>query len=222
MAPYSENLIALFAEHANPSAAPAMAAYMKNHFDFFGIKAPIRAELLKMYRTAVGKEVATMDLALIVNELWAQPQRECQYAAMEILYAERKHFKGDMLPLLEKMVVEKSWWDTVDTIASNLIGYYFQKNPAAIKPVTDRWMASENMWLQRCCLIFQLKYRDKTDFALLQSFILPLLESKEFFIQKAIGWALRQHARTDTEGVVNFVENTPLKPLSRREALKHQ
>jgi 3-methyladenine DNA glycosylase AlkD len=132
-----------------------------------------------------------------------------------------KNWPKEIIQTFEKMLVNKSWWDSVDFINSELLGRYFKKYPEKIRPVTEGWMASNHIWLQRSCLIFQLNYKKQTDTGLLSEYILRLNDSNEFFIQKAIGWALRQYARTDAAWVKDFVEKTPLKPLSKREALKH-
>jgi len=118
------------------------------------------------------------------------------------------------------LIINKSWWDTVDYIASNLVGPYFRIYPEKIAPVTSHWMESRNMWLQRTCLLFQLKYRGDTDTGLLTGFIEQLKDSKEFFIRKAIGWSLREYSKTNPEFVISFVRNNHLSGLSEREALK--
>jgi 3-methyladenine DNA glycosylase AlkD len=139
----------------------------------------------------------------------------------ELLEKYKKMWAEDMIELFEKLIVTKSWWDSVDYMSSALVSVYFKKYPQQIKPVTESWMASGNMWLQRVSLIFQLTYRKETDTELMFHYMRQLTHSKEFFIQKAIGWALRQHAKTDADLVKQFVENTKLAPLSKREALKH-
>ena len=108
----------------------------------------------------------------------------------------------------------------MDYIASNLVGSYFNIYPGKIRETTDRWMASQNMWLQRTCLLFQLKYKNKTDESLLSGFIDQLTGSKEFFIRKAIGWSLREYSKTNPDFVLSFVRARELSGLSEREALK--
>ena len=118
------------------------------------------------------------------------------------------------------MIVHKSWWDTVDATAK-YVGVFFKKHPHLTKPTTLRWITSDNRWLQRMAIIFQLAYKKETDVDLLFEYVLRKADSEEFFIQKAIGWALRQYAKIDAAEVKRFVEVTDLKPLSKREALKH-
>ena len=108
----------------------------------------------------------------------------------------------------------------MDGIASWLVGEHFKRFPKLIKPYTEKWMKSGNMWLQRTVILFQLGYKDKTDVKLLFKNIKKCMDSKEFFIRKAIGWALREYSKTNAQAVINFVENNELAPLSKREALK--
>lgn len=220
MTTYSEKLQIHFAQYANAQNALAMTAYMKNHFSFFGIKAPDRKAVLKQFLTK-NAPPPYPHLFEAVWELYAMPQRELHYCAVEMLEKSKKNWEIDDIVFFEKLIITNAWWDTVDFISVHIIGVYFQKYPDQMRPITEQWMASGNMWLQRVCLIFQLMYRQKTDTVLLFDYINRLKTSNEFFIQKAIGWALRQYARTDAQAVKDFVENTPLKPLSKREALKH-
>ncbi len=220
---YSELLANMFAAHANEKDAFFMAKYMKNHFEFYGIKTPLRAQIWKEFLKIHEKELLS-DVEILhqtVWELWQMPQRELQYCAIELLEKTKKQWDKEIIFLFEQLITTKSWWDSVDCISSNLVSPYFLQFPDQIKPITEGWLASNNKWLQRVCLIFQLKYKQKTDVVLLFNYINQLAYSKDFFIQKAIGWALRQYARTDPDAVWRFVESATLAPLSKREALKH-
>lgn len=126
-----------------------------------------------------------------------------------------------MLKTFEWMIQQNSWWDSVDTIASRLAGEYFKKFPQQKEAIVLGWSNHENMWLNRTAILFQLSYKSETDEDLLFQVIKQHLHSGEFFIQKAIGWALRQYAYTQPESVKQFVAANELKPLSKREALKH-
>ena len=121
------------------------------------------------------------------------------------------------------MITQKSWWDTVDSMASDITGPYFQRYPEQIRPVTGGWNRSRNIWLQRSSLLFQKAWKKETDKERLASYILHLSKSTEFFVQKAIGWSLREYAKTDPDWVRSFVKShqKELAPLSKREALKH-
>ena len=123
---------------------------------------------------------------------------------------------------LEYLIVTKSWWDTVDSLAGGTVGIHFLRFPEVREQYLARWRASKNFWLRRTTILFQLGYEQNTDFDLLCDIIRENLGSNEFFINKAIGWALRQYARTDPKAVKKFVNATKeLNPLSRREAMKH-
>jgi 3-methyladenine DNA glycosylase AlkD len=215
----ANELTDIFKAHTNAGLSPAMEKYMLGKFRFLGIKSPERKQLVRQFLQNHGYPDAA-HLEAFVKQLWQTPGRELQYAAMEI--ASRKVFlkHPERIMLIEWMITHESWWDTVDFIASNMAGVWFKQHPEQILPVTGKWMASGNIWLQRACLLFQLKYRHLTDFALLSSFIEQLASEKEFFIRKAIGWALREYSKSEPAVVMQFVETHTLSPLSQREALK--
>lgn len=216
---YIEPLVKEFRKNANPTNAEPMAKYMKKLFPYLGIKTPERRELIKQFYKENGfPEIS--DLKQIVLDLWEFPEREFQYCAVGLLRKFSKKLDEDFIELFEHLIITKSWWDSVDGIAIWLVGSLFQKFPEMIKPYTEKWMKSSNMWLQRTVILFQLDYKEKTDVKLLFKNIKKCMDSKEFFIQKAIGWSLREYSKTDAQAVINFVENNELAPLSKREALK--
>ena len=218
--PALSRLATIYRSSGDAVVAEGMSAYMKGLFPFVGIKKPQRAELSKPFFTEL-KNLDADTMRASVRWLWKQPEREFQYFAMELLWKNKKAWEDTYLELFEELVESKSWWDTVDFIAATLVGHFLTKHPKRIATTTKAWCASGNMWLNRTAILFQLKYKDKTDFALLQRLIEPHRGSKEFFHQKAIGWSLRQYAYTDPKAVVAYVKRTELKPLSRREAMKH-
>jgi 3-methyladenine DNA glycosylase AlkD len=213
--PLTESLV----ENSNPLKASQMKAYMRGQYDYFGIASPERKIIFAEHRNKFGliPEALTNE---IVKACWLAPEREYQYFAMEMLNKVTRRYTHEYIQLFEYMITNKSWWDTIDYIAANLVGSYFKKYPEIIHSKTADWMDSENMWLQRTCLIFQLKYKSQLDTALLESFIFKLKDSKQFFIRKAIGWVLREYSKTNPEYVKNFVQNNSLSGLSRVEALK--
>lgn len=213
------NIKKAFEENRNDENAGPMKAYMKNQFKFLGIKSPERRELSKPFLTKTSlphKE----QIWPVIREFWKLPEREYQYFGMELFEKYNKVVEKSWIDHYEYMITQKSWWDTVDFIAITLVGNYFTHFQDQIEPVTKKWMKSHHIWLQRSCLLFQLKYKGNTDTDLLTSFIIPLVESKEFFIAKAIGWALREYSKTDPHWVSKFVSNHTLQPLSKKEALK--
>lgn len=215
---YTKLITQLFKDNASKENAVPMKKYMRDQFDFFGIKSPERRELYKLFKAKNGL-IPENNKSEIVTWCWAQDEREYQMFAMEFLGKSAKKEGLEIIKLYEFMITNKSWWDTVDYIASNLVGVYFQKYPKKMEPITSDWMKSKNMWLQRTCLLFQLKYKSKLDTELLTTFIDELSDSKEFFIQKAIGWILREYSKTDPVFVVNFINSNKLANLSKREGL---
>lgn len=216
---YTNQVLEVFKLHEDPMAAAPMAKYMKNKFAYFGINSPTRKEISKTL-LQLNALPPIEEAPLVARALWDQPQRELQYFALEFLQKYARHSPDDWIDLYEELIIEKSWWDSVDGLAANQVGGHFKKYPDQIPNYTKKWMASGNIWLQRSCLIFQLKYKDLTDFELMKSFIIPLVDEKEFFIKKAIGWALRQYGKFNPQAVIDFVEQQPMSNLSRREALK--
>jgi len=216
---YTRELKKLFERHANPKNAVPMKRYMRDQFDYLGLKGPQMVGLLREHIDAHGLPALT-DLDAVVRELWALPQREFQYAATSLLGRLEKQLPAPFIRTLEYLIVTKSWWDTVDTISTGALGVHFMRIPKVRDRTLARWRKSRNFWLRRACILFQLNYKQQTDFPLMQEIIRENLGSREFFINKAIGWALRQHTRVDPQGVRKFVAETPLHPLSAREALK--
>ncbi len=219
MHPYVRQLRALFRLHANPKQAAPMKRYMRDQFEYLGLKGPQMGALLKQHIRDRGLPDLA-DLDPIVRDLWALPQREFQYAATSLLSRFEDRLPAGFIRNLEYLLVTKSWWDTVDTIGTGTVGVHFMRYPRVKARYLAKWRKSSNFWLRRVCILFQLNYKRDTDFALMQAIIRENLGSKEFFINKAIGWALRQYTRTDPEAVRRFVAETPLHPLSAREALK--
>lgn len=216
---YSQKIIELYSKNADAETAFWAKKYMRNQYEFFGITSPRRNELSKKFISDNGlPEFA--DLTEIIQDLWNAEQRELQYFSMVLPEKFKRKWGIEIIELFEYMIANKSWWDTVDWIASHLVGAYLKKFPDQVLPKTDEWMDSGNIWLQRTCILFQLKYKKETNVDLLFKFSEELRESKEFFIQKAIGWALRELSKTNPEAVLAFVNEVELKPLSVREATR--
>lgn len=222
---YTVPLQELLESHADGENAEPMRQYMQDRFEFYGIKTPKRRALVKAFFEEKGLPPSEL-LVPLVDELWERPQREYQYAAVGVLQKMMKSREtppispGEMIELFERLITTKSWWDTVDGIATRVVGVFFQRYPEFIESCTDKWISSGNIWLQRTAILFQLKYKERTDEALLFSIVRQLTDSREFFIRKAIGWALHEYSKTFPLRVVRFVRETPMAPLSKREALK--
>jgi hypothetical protein len=215
-----EKLVSVLQENADANQAAKMKAYMRDLFDFYGLQKDIRAELANPF---LKKLIASNEDKIdeVVKFLWKQPQRECQYIAMEYIFKMHKKWTPATLHLFEYMIAEKSWWDTVDYIASSLVGKLLQKYPALILESVERWDNNKSFWFHRTTMIFQLKYTSKTDKYLLFAQCEKYLPSKEFFIQKALGWSLRQYSKFNPEDVRKFVNTHTLSTVSLREAKKY-
>ena len=140
---------------------------------------------------------------------------------MDLLDKYKKQLEVDDIVWIEKLIVTKSWWDTVDILATHLAGEYFKKHKNKIDLITNQWNNSDNIWLQRSSLLFQLKYKQNTNVFLLENYILNLKESKEFFIRKSVGWILREYSKTNPAWVIQFLKKNELSNLSVREASKY-
>ena len=220
MHPYIILLKALFEQNADPTQAAPMKKYMRDQFEYLGIKTPQNVALQKEFYAEHGlPEVSALDE--ILRDLWSLPEREFQYVAVGLLGRFNTKLPAKFIKTIEYLLITKSWWDTVDTISGGTLGIHFRRFPNVREKYLTKWRASDNFWLRRATILFQLNYKKETDFDLLCEIICENLDSKEFFINKAIGWSLRQYARTDPQAVKKFVKSTPLHPLSRREAMKH-
>ncbi len=219
MKEYINKLSAAFQQKANPEYAARSKSYMRNQYEFFGLRAPQQRELWKVFLKT--HDLPDMkDLPELIKILWEKPEREFQRFGMGLLEKYSKKVDKDFIGIYEFMVINKSWWDTVDMIASHLVGTHYKRFPSLVPEYTEKWMASGNFWLQRTALLFQLKYKTQTDVDLMFDLIKRLSHEKEFFIRKAIGWILREYSKTDPQAVIHFVENNQLSHLSKTEALK--
>jgi 3-methyladenine DNA glycosylase AlkD len=202
--------------------AERMSAYMKNKFEYFGLMAEDRKVIQKTWLKEVVQVVSQEYYWELLQALWDKEEREFQYIAIDWINT----WKKDQLQLLsteklEWLITQKSWWDSVDALATNVVGIFYTHFPAEKLQMIEDFRYSENLWLERSTLIFQLKYKSSTNFDLLIDLIQQFQHRKEFFIQKAIGWSLRQHARIDAQGVKKTLEQLQIKGLALREAQKH-
>lgn len=216
---FTKDLITELHKKANVNIAIEQSNYMRNEFQFFGIKTPLRRDIQKPF-FKLSELPPKSEMLQIVRSLWIQPQRECQYSAQEFAYRYLKHSKKNDIELYIYMATHKSWWDTIDFIAIKLIGHYFKVYPELRKTYINDWISSKNLWLQRCALLFQIKYKNNLDTTLLEHVIAHLSHTQEFFIDKAIGWVLREYSKTNAKWVRNFVSKTDLSVLSQKEALR--
>jgi len=210
---------------ADPRRASQMQRYAKSQLPCYGVAAtPMRAACRAAFAAHPLASAATWHDTVLV--LWRGAEhREERYAAVELAGARRYRdwLAPGVLTMLEEMVVTGAWWDLVDGIAPHLIGDLLRRFPGEVRPTLLAWAADVDMWKRRSAIICQLTFKADADLELLERCIEPSLGRREFFLRKAIGWALRQHARIDPEWVRAYVGANAdrLSPLSRREALRH-
>jgi 3-methyladenine DNA glycosylase AlkD len=217
---FCSDLEADFRKASNRKLAIPMENYMKNNFSFLGIKTEQRRAIFKSNYEQNKPEVKS-NFRAIAWELFQMKEREFHQTAIDLLLKEfKKKYVLEDIQLIEKLIITNSWWDSVDTIAKYILGGYLLQFPSETLKVIERFSNSENMWLNRSAILFQLSYKEKTNFEILKSECEKHKDSNEFFIQKAIGWALRDYSRFNPKGVEAYVNSTNLKPLSRREALR--
>ncbi len=220
-----EALRAGLAAAGDRERAERMRAYMKSAMPFRGVPAPALKQVCRDVLPAHPIEDRA-SWAATVRTLWDDAAfREERYAALALTghRSSRRWQDAGTLPLYEHLAVTGAWWDYVDEIAANRVGPILAGDPAVVAPVLLDWSAGEDVWLRRVAILAQLKARGATDTALLRTCLEPSLGRSEFFLRKAIGWALREYARTDPTWVLAYVADREdrLAPLSRREALKH-
>jgi 3-methyladenine DNA glycosylase AlkD len=213
------------ARHADATKASGMQAYMKSALPFRGVPAPVQQGIWREVLAAqpIAGEAAWRSTVLA---LWRHAAfREERYAAIALtghrLYDTFQ--TPAAIPLYEELIVTGAWWDYVDVIASRRIGRLLAAYPVALGRVLRSWSRDQNMWKRRTAILAQLTFKERTDLRLLYACITPNMSDSEFFVRKAIGWALRQYAWTDASEVARFVaaHADALSPLSRREALRN-
>lgn len=218
---FIDQLTTTFETHRNAANAIPMQAYMKHQFLFLGLKSPLRKSLLTATVNAHKDELKT-DITAITKALYSKKEREYHYVAIELYarFKKRQYVEKDLW-VIAYLITTHSHWDSVDYIAKHILGQFLLEQPQRRDNTISEYSKSNHLWLNRSALLFQLGYKSQTDFKLLTDLCLYHKASNEFFIKKAIGWALREYAKIDMPSVVKFVNSTDLKPLSKKEALKH-
>lgn len=205
-----------------PDKAAGMARYMKSTMPYLGVPSPAVRKTVR----ALAKEypfTSTRELLATISQLWAEASyREERYAVIMLTDSKLGRGEPTLLPFYAVVIETGQWWDYVDSVAPRLCEL-LQQDRATMEPLLRDWSRHPNFWFRRAAIIAQLAAKSATDTQLLHEVISPNLGDREFFIRKAIGWALRQHARTDPDWVLHYVaaHESQLSPLSRREALKH-
>ena len=210
------------AEAANPEKAAGMQAYMKTEMPFYGVQKPGRTPILRR----LVREFAPEDrdeYESLVLALWALPHREEKYLAQGVAVSHRQYMVPESLPLFRRMITEGAWWDFVDETATHMVRYLVINHADGTWPTVDTWIDDDDLWLRRSAIICQVGAKEHTDSERLFRFCERRAFEEEFFIRKAIGWALREYAKTDADPVAGFVNEhrEELSGLSFREATKH-
>jgi 3-methyladenine DNA glycosylase AlkD len=210
---------------ADPVKAVAMQAYMKSTLPYHGVPAPLLRQVCKEVFSSAQLETSAQWQGLVLD-LWRNAGfREERYAALQLAGDRRaRAFQTPgTMKVYEELIVTGAWWDYVDDVASHRIGPILRDHPAPMRRKMLRWSKCPDIWKRRSSIICQLGFKQATDLDLLYACIEPSLGSREFFLQKAIGWALRQYAWTEPTEVKRYVRlnQERLSPLSRREALKN-
>lgn len=216
-----ERLTAVYPTGADATRAAGVAAYMKGVAPFLGLYTPDR----RAFSRTVVEGMPWPDEAdctAIALRCWELPEREYHYFAVDYLRRHVGRCSSGFLPVVRRLVVTVPWWDTVDALASHVVGPLVSADPK-LKSDMDAWIDDDDLWVARTALLHQLRYKDRTDADRLFSYCLRRADHPDFFIRKAIGWCLREYAKTDPQAVRDFVDGARdrLAPLSVREATKH-
>ena len=205
-------------EVANSDDAVHMRAYMKNQFEFLGVKTPVRRQVSKIFFKKNHK--STIDWEF-VHQAWDNPYREMQYVVLDYLQLKQKALTPSDLPKIKKLAQIKPWWDTIDFLCRS-VGYISLHYPETKKIVLD-WSRDKDFWLRRIAIEHQLLQKEETDVQLLEQILINNLNQTEFFINKAIGWALRDYSKTNPDWVLEFIEKykDKLSRLSIKEGSKY-
>lgn len=207
---------------ANPEKAVAMQAYMKTNMPFYGVQKPARVKILREL-VARFSPADREDYESLVLALWELPHREEKYLAQAVATRFGEFVVPESMPIYKRFITEGQWWDFVDEAATHMVRDLIRAHPDRIWPEVDRWIDDDDMWLRRAAIICQIGLKEQTDTDRLFRFCEQRFDEKEFFIRKAIGWALREYAKTGPESVARFATRNRgrLSGLSYREATKH-
>lgn len=212
------DIFQIFYNNLNEEQSEPMSKYMRNLFPFLGLKKPERLALSKeFFKTRKFDEKIDWDF---IFKCYEKDEREFQYLAIDYMEIVKDLFRPRDMGKIEELITRKSWWDSVDAI-NKVVGHIAMKYPEIKEDIILKWLESDNIWLIRVSIIFQLKYKENTDTDFLSKAILHNANTDEFFINKAIGWALREYSKTNREWVKNFINNNSLSKLSVREGSKY-
>lgn len=216
-----KRLVAVYGAAADPGKAVAMRSYMKDVAPFLGLTTPVRRTLSRTVLAGTPRPGET-DCTAIALRCWALPEREYQYFAVDLLRRHAARCSAAFLPVVRRLITTVSWWDTVDPLAAHVVGPLVAADPRLVAEM-DRWIVDDDLWLARAALLHQLRFKEQTDSERLFTYCVRQSGHTDFFIRKAIGWCLREYAKTDPDSVRAFLtrERGRFAPLTVREALKN-
>ncbi|GHE47723.1 hypothetical protein GCM10018785_16650 [Streptomyces longispororuber] len=216
-----DRLTTTFAEAADPARAAEMRAYMKDVAPFLGLASPVRRDLARTVLAGTPRP-GEADCAAIALRCWELPEREYHYFAVDYLRRHVRHCSSDFLPVARHLVTTVPWWDTVDALAAHVVGGLVAAD-AKLAATMDQWSTDDDLWLVRTALLHQLRFRRATDEERLFGYCARQAGHPDFFVRKAVGWCLREYAKTAPDAVRDFVRRhrESLSPLSVREALRN-
>ncbi|GGS97538.1 DNA alkylation repair protein [Streptomyces chromofuscus] len=216
-----ERLTATYGAAADPERAAPMRAYMKDVAPFLGLTTPLRRALSRTVVAGTPRPDETA-CAAVALRCWRLPEREYHYFAVDYLRRHVGRCSSAFLPVARQLVTTVPWWDTVDPVAAHVVGPLVAADPA-LKAEMDAWIVDDDLWLVRTALLHQLRYQERTDTERLFAYCLRQSGHPDFFVRKAIGWCLREYAKTDPDAVRGFLarERGRFAPLSVREALRN-
>jgi 3-methyladenine DNA glycosylase AlkD len=216
-----DRLVRVFDAAREPERAVQAAAYMRDQFAFLGFSTPTQRALARRVVAGLPKPTED-DLRTVALACWKLEEREYQYFACDWLRAHSGVPSADFIATTRTLITTKPWWDTVDALSTRFVGDLVRRHPQLVKEM-DAWSAEQDMWLVRTAILHQLHYGTGTDTERLFAYCTRQAGHTDFFVRKAIGWALRHYARTDPHAVRHYVtaNRDRLSPLSVREASKH-
>lgn len=194
--------------------------YLKQLFVCLGVDAPSRNKIFKEFKPKF-KLLSKDEYKELIDLIWSIGFREMDYFAIDLMIWKKKWYHQNDIDMMRFFITSKSWWDSVDSIASNMVGHILKEDKDFQLHTAEDWLASGNMWLQRSIIIHQLKYKEAVDESLLYSSIDYVMPTKEFFLQKAAGWALREYAKINPRSVKEYLSISTLPALTVREASKY-
>lgn len=215
---FTQDILLALRAISNEEEAKSMSKTVREQFDFLGVKVIARREATyPIFDKNPPKDGD--ELALRVTDMWGQPYREIQYAACDYLFRHKHLLGGQHLNFLKHLIKTRSWKDTVDVVSTSVLGDLVWRFPV-LRAKIAAWIRDPNIWIRRSAILFQIQYRDRTDWEMLRDFCAHCAQDEDYYIRNSIGRALAEYARINPMEVRKFVLNTPFAPTTAQEVLK--